>query len=149
MKRRTWSICCAAQLSTTRRCTSLPSRGTTCNLTTMGRTMRHSSPIASIDGMDLCEVGIEVHPIRSEMHPTYLVHPHLVLHLSQGHFNAPRSVLYVEKSAVGRLIISNKSVITQKKSLVTVTPSIRTDRVTNGTYNAGSPSMKVWTTMRA
>ena len=143
MKHLTWSICNGAQLSTVRRYTSLLSRETICNLRTMGKTMRYSSPIASINGMDLYKVGIEVHLIRPEVHLTHLVHPHLVLHLSQGHFNIPRSVLYIEKSAVGQLIILNRSVITQKSSLVTVTPNLRTDQVINRTYNAGSSSMKV------
>ena len=122
---------------------------TTCHLTMMERIMRHFSPIANIDGIDLYKVDIEVHLIHPEMHSIHLVHPYLVLYLSQGHFNARRSVLYVEKSAVGQLITPSKRVITQKRSLVRSTPNIRTDRVTNRTYNAGSTSMKVQTMMKA
>lgn len=110
--------------------------------------MRHFLPIASIDGMDLCKVDTKIHLICPEIYFTYLVHPHLVLHLSQGYFNASKSVLYVEKLAVGQSIISNKRVITQKKSLVTVTPSIKTDKGINRTYNAQSLSMKIWTIIK-
>ena len=74
--------------------------------------MTHFSLIVGIDGIDLCEVGIKVHSIHPEVHPIYLVYPYLVFHLSQGHSNAPKSVFYLEKLAVGQLIIPNRNVIT-------------------------------------
>ncbi len=62
---------------------------------------------------------------------------------SRPFFNALRSVLCAEQLAVGQLITLNKSGIIRKSSLVTVTPSIRTDQVMNGTYNAGITEYEV------
>lgn len=63
--------------------------------------MRHFSPIASIVGIDLCKVDIEMLFICPKVHLTQLVHPNLIFYLSQEYSNAPKSVLNVEKSAVG------------------------------------------------
>lgn len=114
----------------------------------MGRIIIHFLPIASIDGMDLCKVDTKMHLICPEVYFTYLVHPHLVFHLSQGYFNASKSVLYIKKLAIGQSIISNKRVITQKRSLMTVITSIKTDKGINRTYNAKSLCMKVWTIIK-
>lgn len=107
------------------------------NLTTIERTMRCSSPIASIDGMKLCVVSTEVHLIHPKVHSTYLVHPDLVFHLGKGDFDESKSVLCMKKSAVDQLITPNRSMMTRKRSLVAVNPSIKSNQVINRTYNAG------------
>ncbi len=95
--------------------------------------MRFFFQIVSIDRMDLCVVGIKVQLTHPEVDLTQIVHSHLISHL--GHLNALKSVLSVEKSAVGKQITLNRSVMTGKISLVTVTLSIRPDQVMNKTYN--------------
>ena len=108
--------------------------------------MRFSLQIVSIDGMDPCVVGIKVQLPRPKVDRTQIVHFHLVLHLA--HFDAIKSVLSVEKSAAGQQITLNRSLMTQKRSLVTVTLSIRPDQVMNKIYIAGSPSMKLLTMIK-
>ena len=61
--------------------------------------IRYFLPTNNIDKIDLCVAGIEVH-----FH-------YLAPHIDQKHFNAWKSILYVEKSAVGQVITLNKSVI--------------------------------------
>lgn len=103
----------------------------------MKKMMKFFLPNASINGIDLCMAGIVVQ-----------IHHYLVFHIGQGHLNASRSVLYVEKSAVGQLIILNKSIITQKRSLLTVILTIRLDKVMSETYNVGLLNMKMLTIMQ-
>lgn len=55
----------------------------------------------------------------------------------------------MEKLAISQLITSNKDIMTQKRSFVIVTLDIRPNQVINGTYNVGSPSIKVMIMMRA
>ena len=74
------------------------------NLRPIERMMRSSLPTGSIHGMDLFVTGIEVH-----------LDPHIVLYF--GHFNALKSVLCLEKSAVGQQITLSRSVMTQKKKI--------------------------------
>ena len=131
-----------------KRYTNLSSWMTIYNLITIERIMKYFSLIANIDKMDLCKVGIQVYYTRPKIYFTHLIHPYFVFYLSQGYSNILKNVLYVKKLAVDQLITSNRSVITQKRSLVIITLSIRTDRITNGIYNARLPSMKVWTTMK-
>lgn len=97
----------------------------------IGKIVRCFLSTGSIDGISLCAGSIEVQLY------------HLVLHIGQKHFNALKSVLYVEKSAVGQVITFNKSVMSRKRSLVTAIPSLKHDQVMSKTYNAGSWSMKV------
>lgn len=119
-----------------------------CNLTIIKKMMRCFSPIANIDKIDLYVVDIKIYLIRPKMHLIHLVHLYLIFSLSQRQFNVPKSVLYMRKLAVSLLIIVNKSVMTRKKSLVTVTPSIKFNQVMNGTYNAGLQDIKVLTMIK-
>ena len=91
---------------------------------------RYSLPTGSIDGIDLCVAGIKVHPHLSP-----------IFHLGQSII--PKSVLCVEKSAVGQQIILSRTVTNQRESLMIVILSIRPGQVMNETYNVRSPSMKV------
>ncbi len=59
--------------------------------------MRCSLPTGSINEIDLCAANIEIHFST------------IVLHL--GHFNAPKSVLNMEKSAASQQIILNKNIM--------------------------------------
>lgn len=120
-----------------------------CNLTTIKKIIRFSSPIANINKIDLYVIDIKIHSIRSKMHLIYIVYLHLVFYLSKRHFNALRNILYMRKLAVSLLITANKSVMTRKRNLVTITPSIKFNQIINETYNAGSQSIKVLTTMKA
>ena len=93
--------------------------------------MRCFLPTGNIDGIDLCVAGIEVH-----LH-------HFTSHIGWEHFNVLRNTLCVEKLVVGQVITLNKNVMIRKRSSVIATPNIRHSQVMNGTYNAGSPSIKV------
>ena len=62
--------------------------------------IRYSLSTGNIDVIDLCVVNIEMY-----FH-------HLVPHIGQEHFNALKSVLCMEKSAVDQVITLSKSVIT-------------------------------------
>ena len=59
--------------------------------------MRYFLPTGSIDKIDPCAAGIEVHL------------PTIIFHLN--YFNILKSDLYMENSAVGQQITLNKSVI--------------------------------------
>ena len=106
------------------------------NWRSIGKMIRCFLPTGNIDGIDLCVAGIEVH-----LH-------YLAPHIGQEHFNVLTSALYIEKSIVGQVITLNKSVMTQKRGLVTATPSIRDNQVISEIYNAGSRSMKVLMMMK-
>lgn len=86
--------------------------------------------IGNINKIDLCMANIEEN-----------FHLLLASHFSQS--NIPKSALCLEKSTVGQQIILNRSIITRKKSLLIITPSIRPGQVINKLYKAGSPIMKV------
>ena len=58
-----------------------------------------SSPLTNIDKIGLCAADLKMH-----FH-------HLVPHIGPEYFNAPRSILYTEKSVIGPVIILNKSKI--------------------------------------
>lgn len=96
---------------------------------------RYFLSTGNIDKIDLYVAIIEAHP-----------HPLLVFYLGQS--NGLKSVLCLEKSASGQQIILSKSVMTQKRSLVTVTLSIRSGQAINKLYNTGSPIMKVLRIMK-
>lgn len=68
---------------------------------------------------------------------------YLVPYIGQKHFNALKNILYIKKSAVGQVIILNKSVIYWKKSLMTAILSLRHDQVISKTFNARSQNIKV------
>lgn len=78
----------------------------------MKKMIRCFSLIANIDEMDLCVVDIKMHLICLKMHLIYLIYLHTVPYLSDGHFNIPKSILYMGKLAVDLLIIANKSMMT-------------------------------------
>lgn len=59
---------------------------------------------ASVNKMNLCVASIKVH-----------FYHHLVSHIRREHLNAPKSVLYEQKSAVSQLITLNPSVMIRKK----------------------------------
>lgn len=89
----------------------------------MGKITKYFLLTDSIEEIDLCVAGIEMH-----------FYPHLIFHL--GYFNVVKSVLYVEKLPVSQLNILNKSIMIRKRGLVTITPNIRTNQVMEKTYNA-------------
>lgn len=74
--------------------------------------MRYSLPIANIDKIDLCIIGIKEYFICFEIHFTYLVHPHFVFYLGQKYFNKLKNVLCIEKPVIDQQIIPNKSKMT-------------------------------------
>lgn len=98
--------------------------------------MRYFLSIGNIDKIDLCVASIEVH-----FH-------HLALYIGQKYFNILKSVLRIEKSAIGQVITLNKSVMSQKRSLVTVILSLKYDQIMSKTFNTGSQSMKVLTIIK-
>lgn len=63
------------------------------------RMMRYFLPTNNINKINLYVAGIKV----------YLYH--LAPHIGQKHFNILKSILYMEKSAIGQLIIFNKIVM--------------------------------------
>lgn len=73
--------------------------------------MKYFLPISNINKINQYMANIKVHL------------PIIVLYL--GRFNALKSVLSMEKSAAGQQIIFNKSMMSQKRSLVTVTLTLR------------------------
>lgn len=101
------------------------------------RMMRSFLSTGNINKIDLYMVGIEVYLHYSTSY------------INQKHFNILKSASCVEKLIVGQVITLNKSVMIRKKSLVTVTPSIKYSQIMNGTYNAKSPSIKMSIMMKA
>ena len=85
--------------------------------------MRCFLPANNINKIDLCVAGIEIH-----LH-------HLVAHISQKDFNALKNVLYIERSAVSQVLIFNKSVMNQNKSLVITILSLRHDQIMSKNFN--------------
>lgn len=100
------------------------------NLRFIRKIMRCFSSIGNINRVNLYMANIEVH-----------FHLLLISHLGQS--NTLKSVLYIEKLVISQQIIFSKSVITRKKNLMTITPSIRPSQVMNKYYNTGLPSIKV------
>ncbi len=86
--------------------------------------------ISNIDKIDLYMAGIKEHI-------------YLYLFLYFGYFNALKSVLYIDKSAISQQIIFNKSVIIQKRSLMTIILIIRPNQVINKIYKTRLLSIKV------
>lgn len=84
----------------------------------------------SINGIDLYMAGIKMH-----------FYPPPISYLDQS--NILKSVLYMEKSAIGQQIIPSKSMITRKRSLMIIIPSIGPGQIMNKLYNTGSPILKV------
>ena len=76
----------------------------------MKKMIRYSSPIANIDEIDLYVVNIKIHLICPKMYLIHLVNFYLIFYFGQGHFNIPRSVLYMRKLALNLLITASKSV---------------------------------------
>ena len=97
--------------------------------------IRCFSLISNIDSIDLYVANIEVY-----------LHLLPISHLGQS--NILKSVLYMEKSAIGQQIILSRSIITQKRNLVTVTPSIKPGQVMNKSYNTGLSNMKILKMMK-
>lgn len=62
--------------------------------------IKHFLSIANIDKIDLYMAGIEVQ-----------IYHYLVSHISKRHLNVLRNILYIQKSAIGQLVILNKSII--------------------------------------
>ena len=88
-------------------------------------------PTNNINKIDLCITGIKIY--------FYYFAPYIC----QKHFNILKSVLCVEMSTIGQIIILNKSVISQKRSLVTSILNSKYDKVMRKTFNARSQNMKV------
>ena len=118
-----------------------------CNLMITRKMISCFLPIANIDKINLCVVGIEEHLIHPRIYLSYFIHLYFIVYLGQKHFNISKSVLYIKKLAVGLLIIPNRSIIIGKKSLAIVTPSIKLNQVMSGIYNIGSLNMKMLTIM--
>lgn len=91
-------------------------------------------PTGNINKIDLCMASIEVHLFI------------IILYL--GYFYAISNVFCAKKLAIGQQIIFNSSIITQKRNLVIVTPSIRFGQVMNKFYNTRLPNMKVLKIMK-
>ena len=100
--------------------------------------MRCSLSTGIINGIDSCAAGIEMH-----------FYPHLAFYLREEYINVLKSVLSMEKLAVGQQITLSRSVMTRKRSLVTITSTIRPGQIMNGTYNTGSPSIKLLIMIKA
>lgn len=98
--------------------------------------LRYSLPTDSIDGISLYVGGIEVHLY------------YLVPHIGKEHFNVLRSVLCMEKSVVGQIIIFIKSMMSRKRGLVTAIPSLRHNQVMSKTLNIRLLSMKMLTIIK-
>lgn len=105
-------------------------------LKTIGKMMRYFLLTGSKDRINLFVVGIKIY-----LH-------HLTLHIGQEHFNTLKNSLYMESLVVDQVITLNKSVMTQKRSLVTAIPNIKYNQVISKSYNAKSRSMKVLTIMK-
>lgn len=73
---------------------------------------------------------------------------HLVPHINLKYFNVQKNVLCVEKLVVGQVILLNKSITTQKRSLVTAAPNIRYDQVKSKTFNNGLQNIKMLIMMK-
>lgn len=61
--------------------------------------MRYFLTIISINRIDLYISSIEIYTIYLKLNFTYLVYSYLVFYISHNDFNAPKSLLYIEKSA--------------------------------------------------
>ena len=92
--------------------------------------IRYFLPTSSINRINFCIANIKLH---SHLSPI----PHF------GQSNILKSVLYVEKSAVGSQIILSRIVRNRKKILVTVIPSIRPGQIMKKPCNSRSQIMKV------
>lgn len=88
-------------------------------------------------------VDIEIYPIYPKIYSTYFIYIYFIFYFSQKYFNILKNGIKIEKLAISWLIISNKSMITWKKSLMTITPNIRPNQVINWIYNIESLSIKV------
>lgn len=106
-------------------------------------------PIVNIDKKNLCTVGIKKHLICLKVYFINLVYYYFVLLLGPKYFNIKKSVLCFKKSTFGLLITFKRSMITQKRDLVIVSPNISLNLVISGTYNAALLSMKVLTIINA
>lgn len=71
------------------------------NLTTMKMMMGYFLLDANIDKIDLCMIGIKMQ-----------IHYYLICCIGQEYFTTSRNILCTKKSAVSRLIILSKSVMT-------------------------------------
>ena len=67
----------------------------------------------------------------------------LVPYIGHEHFNVLKNAFYIEKLVVGQVIISNKTVMTRKKNLITVILSISHDQIISEICNTGLQSVKV------
>ena len=85
--------------------------------------MKYFLLFANINKISLCMIVLKMH-----FH-------YLVYHIGPDYFNVQKSVLYMEKSVFGQVIILNKSSITQKRCLVTVVPNIKYDQAMNKIFN--------------
>lgn len=96
--------------------------------------MKYSLPTGSITKTNLyaAEINIQLHII--------VVYPH--------HFNVSKSVLYIEKLTTGQQITFNKKVISRKRSLVTVNPTLNPGQVMKKIDNTRLPTVKVLTMMK-
>lgn len=66
----------------------------------MKKMIRYFLLTTNINRIDLCVASIEMH-----------IYYHFVFHIGQKHLNALRSILYLEKSAIGQLITLNNSMM--------------------------------------
>lgn len=107
------------------------------NLIIIKGIMRYSLPTISIDKIDLCIADIKIQ-----------LYYYLILHVGQRYLNRLKDILYLERSAIGQLIIFSKSIMIWKRSPVIATLSLKHNQVMSKTYNAGSPSMKILTIIK-
>ena len=91
--------------------------------------MRCFLPINNTNGINLCIAAIEVELLYLVFHFAYLI--------------ALKKVLYIEKLVASQQTILNRSVITQKRSSITITINIRLDQIMNKLYNAGLLHIKI------
>lgn len=71
-------------------------------------------------------------------------YPYFISYLSHKYFNILlKIVLYIKELAISQYIKFNRSIITQKRSLMIVTPSIRFKQIINKTHNVRLLNMKL------
>lgn len=134
-----WSTCYATLLLIMKWCISLSLQKLICNLITMKKMIKRFLPIAHIHEINLCVTGIEDHLIYLKVYLINLIYSHFVLLVGQRHFSIQRNVLCMKKPTVSLLITLSKSVMTARKCLMIVTPSIRTNLIMSKTYNIRLP----------
>lgn len=94
-------------------------------------------PVSNINKIGLYMANIKI----------YLYY--LIFYIEQKYFNVPKSARCIKKLVVSQVIILNKNVMIQKRSLIIIILNIRYGQVINRIYNAGLLSIKVLIIIKA